>query len=275
MGKSPDRLTSLQNPRLKYIRRLAVKGFGEKEGKFLAEGSLLVEEALLSRWPLELLVYTGEWRESPSGRKILELARKAAVPGLEVAGEIFAKLAATQTPQGVLAVARRQEEDFSALIKKKPALLVLVDGVQDPGNLGTIIRSADAAAADGVLLTKGTVDLYNPKTVRGTMGSLFHLPVLTVAQARAALKEMAGAGLQLVAGDPSAETLLFACDFTRPTVLAVGNEARGCSPEILRLADRVVRIPMPGRAGSLNVAAAAAVMLYEVVRQRCFFPHRP
>lgn len=268
-GKNSTAVTSPQNPRLKYVRRLAGRRFREREGKFLVEGSLLVEEALLSRWPLELLVFTEEWKKSSPGRKILALAKRAAVPLLEVAAGIFAELAGTQSPQGVLAVARRREENFPALVRRKPALLVLVDAVQDPGNLGTIIRCADAAGAGGVLVTKGTVDPYNPKTVRGTMGSLFHLPVLALAETAEALQEVAGAGLQLVVGDPGAKTPLFACDFTRPTLIAVGNERRGCAPEILAQADKIVCIPMPGRANSLNVAAAAAIMLYEAVRQRC------
>ncbi|MEW6273713.1 MAG: RNA methyltransferase [Bacillota bacterium] len=261
-------VASLQNPQIKYIRKLAQRKFREKEKKFLVEGSLMVAEAFSFRWPLELLVYTGEWSASDAGQKILSMAEEVNLRSLLVEKAIFKKLTATDTPQGVLAVACRREEELAALLKKKPSLLLLVDAVQDPGNLGTIIRSADAAGANGVILTQGTVDLYNPKTLRATMGSLFHLPVLTASGVDGVLAQLAGVGLQLVVGDPEGETLLSHCDFTRPTVLVIGNEARGCSEKILQRADQIIRIPMPGRAESLNVAMAAAIMLYEVVRQR-------
>ncbi len=261
-------VTSPQNPQIKYLRKLAQRKFREKERRFIVEGSLLVAEALSFGWPLELLVYTGEWGASRQGQKILRLAEKINLKRLEVDKALFAELAATQTPQGVLAVARRREDGLTGLLEKKPSLFVLADAVQDPGNLGTIVRCADAAAADGVLLTKGTVDLFNPKTLRATMGSVFHLPVLTVVETDRLLAQLARAGLQLVVGDPEAKKILPDCNFTLPTVLAVGNEARGCSDEIMKRAHQVVRIPMPGRAESLNVAMAAAIMLYEVVRQR-------
>ena len=260
-------VASLQNPQIKYIRKLARRKFREKEQKFLVEGTLMVAEALQSNWPLELLIYTAEWGAAPAGQEILSLAGEVNLPCVLVEKRVLAAAAAAQTPQGVLAVARRREENPAGLFRRKPSLLLLVDAVQDPGNFGAMIRAADAAGADGVLFTGGTVDLYNPKTLRATMGSVFHLPVLPVL-AEELPAQFSGAGLQLVAGDPGAEEVLAGCDLTRPTVLAVGNEARGCSEKILCRADRVVRIPMPGRAQSLNAAMAAAIMLYEAVRQR-------
>jgi len=261
-------VASLQNPRIKYIRKLAHRKFRDKEQKFLVEGSLMVAEALRVSWPLELLVYTGEWGAGAAGQTILRLAGEANLKCLAVEKKVFDALASTDTPQGVLAVARQREENLTGLLGRKPSLLLLADAVQDPGNFGTMIRSADAAGAEGVLFTGGTVDLYNPKTLRATMGSVFHLPVLPVSGGEELLEQLSRAGLQLVAGDPGAKEILSGCDLTRPTVLAVGNEARGCSEKILQKADRVVRIPMPGRAESLNAAMAAAIMLYEAVRQR-------
>jgi len=261
-------VASLQNPQIKYIRKLGHRKFREKEQKFLVEGNLMVAEALRFNWPLGLLVYTGEWGASAAGQTILRLAGEANLKCLAVEKKVFDAIASTDTPQGVLAVACRKEEDLPTMLGRKPSLLLLVDAVQDPGNFGTMIRSADAAGADGVLFTRGTVDLYNPKTLRATMGSVFHLPVLPVSGVEELLEQLSRAGLQLVAGDPGAKEILADCDFTRPTVLAVGNEVRGCSEKILQRADRVVRIPMPGRAESLNAAMAAAIMLYEAVRQR-------
>jgi TrmH family RNA methyltransferase len=259
---------SFQNPRLKYIRKLAQQKFREKERKFIVEGSLMVEEALSSKWPLEILVYTNEWSFSRAGRKILQQAEEINLKKLEVEKIVFNRLATAETPQGVLAVAHQKENDLVNLLRNNLSLLLLVDAIQDPGNLGAIIRSADAAAVQAVLFTRGTVELYNPKTLRATMGSLFHLPVLAVLEVDSLLEQLTACGWQLVVGDPKAEIILSRHNFTRPTVLAVGNESRGCSEKILKRANQIVSIPMPGRAESLNVAAAAAIMLYEVVRQR-------
>jgi len=261
-------VTSAQNTLVKYIQKLAQRKFREKEQKFCLEGSLMVEEALLCRWPLELLAYTEEWGSSPAGRDILGLAREKNLKRIEIKENIFKRISTAQTPQGVLAVARFPEGNLADLLAQKPSLLVLVDAVRDPGNLGTIIRSADAAAAGGVLLTKETVDLYNPKTLRATMGSIFHLPVIADLETDELPSLLSSAGLRIVAGDPAAKDILSSCNFTLPTVLAVGNEGRGCSETLLKKAGQVVRIPMPGLAESLNVALAASIMLYEVVRQR-------
>jgi TrmH family RNA methyltransferase len=261
-------VTSLHNPQVKYLSCLARRRFREREGKFIIEGNLMVREALLYKWPLEQLIYIPSWEKSSQGQTILALASAAGIQLLEVSEAVFCKLAGTKTPQGVLAVGRYQETPLTQLFDRSPSLLLLVDGVQDPGNLGTIVRSADAAGAQGVILLKGTVDLYNPKTLRATMGSLFHLPAIEVSQAGDVLRFASATGLQLVAGAPAAVETLSSCDLTLPTILAVGNESSGCSDEILRQANHVVSISMPGHAESLNAAVAASIMLYEAVRQR-------
>lgn len=261
-------IVSSQNTLIKYIQKLDRRKSREKEKRFCLEGSLMVEEALLFRWPLELLVYTREWSIGRAGRNILRLASEINLKRIEIKEAVFLGISTTQTPQGVLAVARFPQNSPEELLARKPTLLVLVNSVRDPGNLGAIIRCTDAAGADGVLLTKKTVDPYNPKTLRATMGSIFHLPVVTGLETDNLPSLFSSVGLRIVAGDPSARDILSSCDFTLPTVLAVGNEARGCSETLLKKADRIVRIPMPGRAESLNVALATSIMLYEVVRQR-------
>jgi TrmH family RNA methyltransferase len=161
------------------------------------------------------------------------------------------------------------------------ALVVVVDGVQDPGNLGTIIRSADAVAATGVIVGRGSADVYNPKTLRATMGSLFHLPIVSgvdlpalLAQVAAEAIEGSGAGEargpQVVGATLRATLSCFDADMTQPTWLVLGNEGAGVSPAVAGCVTREVRIPMPGRAESLNVAMAATVLLFEALRQRRF-----
>ncbi len=146
-------------------------------------------------------------------------------------------------------------------------LVVAVDGVQDPGNLGTIIRSADAVGAQGIVLGKGTVDLYNPKTVRSTMGSMFHLPIAEADLTQLLPRAQAG-GAQLVITDLSASRSCYDLDLTKPTWLVLGNEGSGVSPEVSALVNETVIIPMRGESESLNVAMAATVLLFEAMRQR-------
>lgn len=259
---------SKANPHIKYVRRLARRRYRDKEGRFLLEGVRLVAEALHCGWPVEMLIYT----PAVNGRAmtLVDSARERGIQLLPVAEKLLAELADTSTPQGVLAVVQKPGYTLERILAREPSLVVLVDGVQDPGNLGTIIRSADAAGADGVILFPGTVDLYNPKTIRATMGSLFHLPVTTVRDGQEVLARLSTAGLQLVAGTPGATIPLPRLDLTRPTVLVVGNEGAGLSSLLLSAAGHLVGIPMPGRAESLNVAAAASIMLYEVIRQRMY-----
>ncbi|MDD4335515.1 MAG: RNA methyltransferase, partial [Desulfotomaculaceae bacterium] len=148
------------------------------------------------------------------------------------------------------------------------ALLVLVDGVQDPGNLGAIVRSADAAGAGGVVLLKGSADIYNPKALRATMGSIFHLPIIQGVAADEIIPYLTRRGIKIVAGDPRAGRVLFEVDLKAPCALAVGSEASGVGALLRESVDELARIPMPGRAESLNVAISVSIMLYEALRQR-------
>lgn len=262
-------MISKQNPRIKYLRRLANRRFRDQEGKFLVEGVRFVEEALSSSWPVEMLVYCPKLTESPRGNALLASAAVRGAGRVEVQDTLFRELAGTDHPQGVLAVVgqrRLRLEDL--LVAGDPALLVLVDGVQDPGNLGTIVRSADAAGAGGVLLFKDTADVYNPKALRATMGSLFHVPVvqgLTVAEV---MPFLAQGKIKVVAGDPHGVRPVYECDLTGPCALLVGSEAEGIREVARGVVNELVRIPMPGRAESLNVAISTAILLYEAVRQR-------
>ncbi|TEB11070.1 TrmH family RNA methyltransferase [Pelotomaculum propionicicum] len=262
-------MLSRYNPRIKYIRRLAIRRFRDREKRFVAEGVRFVEEALASSWPVEALVYCGKIGESRRGEELLKKADSMNIAVIEVDETLFDELAGTETPQGVLAVVRQGAavlEDLAAA--PAPALLVVVDGVQDPGNLGTIVRSADAAGAGGVILLKGTTDIYNPKACRATMGSIFHLPVLQGLTAAEVLPFLAGRSIATIAGDPRGAKPVAAADLTRPCALIVGSESGGINAALLDMVDDKVRIPMPGRAESLNVAVAVSIMLYEALRQR-------
>lgn len=192
------------------------------------------------------------------------------VPWYEATTEVMAKCSDTVHHQGVFAVIRKYHRSLQEVLDEPDALVLAADRVQDPGNAGTMIRSADAAGATAVILGKGCVDLYNPKTIRSTMGSLFHLPVLEW-DLKDALRQAAERGIRIVSATLDAEQSFYDIDFTRSTWILMGSEAHGVSPDLLSLVNQRVKIPMKGRAESLNVAMASTIVLYEAFRQRHFY----
>jgi TrmH family RNA methyltransferase len=270
-------ITSIRSPRVKAARQLAKRSFRQRARSFLAEGPQAVREALSMReipdagagGPVvtELFVTGAAWP------RYAELAAQAAEQGAAVhavSGEVMAELAQTITPQGVLAVCRFVDVPLEQLVAAAPRLVVLLANVRDPGNAGTVLRTADAAGADGVIFSDASVDPYNGKCVRASAGSLFHLPVVVGSPLRQAAEALARAGVQVLAADGSAGLELDALEsdgaLRRPTAWLFGNEAWGLPGDLLTLADRAVAVPIYGRAESLNLAAAAAVCLYASAR---------
>jgi rRNA methylases len=262
----PIMLNSTQNPRVKSWSSLLEKKGRDKAGMFLAEGIHLVQEALRAGLEISAVVYDAE-RGVPEElaaalARLPEARIFAASPG------VMAKCTGTDTPPPVFAVVGKPEPDLSAPFRPG-CLAVVLDGVRDPGNVGTIIRTADAVGADAVLLGKGCADPYNPKTVRSTMGSLFHVPVVT-GDLRLLLPEAKRKGIRLVGTSLQATASCYELDWKPATWLLMGSEADGLSADSIALMDEAVRIPMRGKAESLNVAMASTVLLYEAMRQRMF-----
>ncbi len=220
-----------------------------------------MEAALAAGAPVEqLLVAPGA--SSPRLIALLETARARQIPLVEVAPHVLEAVSEVETPQGVVAVVRHRAASLQDALARRDLLLLIVDRVQDPGNLGTMIRTADAAGASAVAVTPGTVDPTNPKTARATMGSLFHLPVVEL-EAEALRAALSARGVRLIAADSAGTVTARAADYTRPLAVAVGNEGEGLAPAWVEAADQVVRVPLAGRAESLNAAVAAAIVLYE------------
>ncbi len=243
---------------LKLVRNLLEKRSARrKEGRFVVEGPHLVEEA---GDKVECVVYCEQL-------PIVKTSEERGVPCYKISRQQFEELSGVETPQGVLAVVREFEYQFRDVLKADKTLVVYCLGVQDPGNLGTIIRSADAFGASGVILSKGTVDLYNPKVVRSTMGSLFHLPIITVEDDQETIEHLRRKGVRIIATAAEAKKDISSAVLTGPLAVLVGNEGAGLPGEITKLADENVRIPIPGKADSLNVGMATSVVLYEVLRQ--------
>ena len=272
-------LTSIRSPKVKAARQLAKRALRLRARSFLAEGPQAVEAALTRGGVVSQLFITAAARARHAD--LADQATRQGAQVLAVSGEVMAELAQTITPQGVLAVCRYIDIPLARLAASGPRLVVILVNVRDPGNAGTVLRTADAAGADGVIFSDASVDPYNSKCVRATAGSLFHLPLVAGVPVAGAVSAMREAGLRILAADGRASRSL---DETgpdepgsllgRPTAWMFGNEAWGLPPGLLALADEAVAVPIYGKAESLNLAAAAAVCLYASARAARMPPAR-
>ena len=263
-------LENPRSPRIRGVAKLARRATRAETGLFLLEGPQSVAEALSFRPELVVELYA-----TPTALERYPAIAAAAVDaGVDVefvTEQVLDAMADTVTPQGIIAVCDQfpmSAKDILLRASKaqKPGLVAILEEVRDPGNAGTIIRAADAAGADGVIFSGRSVDLYNPKVVRASTGSIFHLPVAVGAELSTVLERARSAGLQIIAADIKGEDLLAARQngvLERPTAWLFGNEARGLSDEQLAAADHVITVPIYGRAESMNLATAASVCLYE------------
>ena len=259
-------LLTKSSGRVKAARRLARRASRAELGLFLAEGPQAVREALtLENCVREVFAVPGAAAQHP---EIHEAS--AGLPWHLVDEAALASLAETVHPQGLVAVCRAVDRPLDDLLDARPRLLAVCADVRDPGNAGTVIRCADAAGADGVVLTGSSVDPFNGKTVRATAGSLFHLPLAVGGDPRDVVRRLREAGLTVLAADGAGETDLNEAEerglLDRPTAWLFGNEAWGLPADLAALADHRVAIPIHGRAESLNLATAAAVCLYSSAR---------
>ncbi len=263
-------IQSMQNPMIKYYQKLKKRKFRESEKKFLVEGVRFVEEALRTQGLIDSLIYSLELIDSERGQRLLSWAGEQGARMISVEKSIINYLASTEAPQGVMAVCEMKEwtieEVFHVNDREmiKSPIIVLVDGVADPGNLGTIIRSAHAFGAKGVILMSGTVDIYNDKALRATMGSIFHLPVINNILIKDLPIRLFDDEWQLLMGVPRGGSLLNSVDLKSPSVLLVGSEAEGASTDFYMLPHKKVTVPMAGNVESLNVAVAASIMLFQI-----------
>ncbi len=255
-------IQSIENSTWKKLKKLTNHKQRKKQNLFLLEGQRLIAEALRSGWPLQTVFLHPEFKLEA---ELLGKLQEQKVRLVTLAEPLFRQLAETQTPQGIVALA--------PLPGQRPwrfadnPLLIIVDGVQDPGNLGTIFRTADALGASALWQVKGTVDIFNSKTLRASMGSVFRLPFQAEMEKEEVLAQLAQKKLPLWVGMPEAGNVLWQQDLTRPMALLLGSEACGPSPELLAEASPL-HIPMPGKTESLNVAMATTIFLYEICRQR-------
>jgi TrmH family RNA methyltransferase len=255
-------ITSRQHPIVKEFRELAR---GNRD-LMLLDGWHLLAEAASARVPVEKIAICGP--PSSAEQRIVDQLRRNGAQIVDVSGTVLNALSPVNSPTGVVASARRPSVSQSALVSPPPALVLAATGLQDPGNVGAIIRSAAAAGATGVVVDESSADPWGWKALRASMGSAFHLPVLRTRTLAALIEQWRRAAIRVVATVPRNGTLLHDMEFTPPTVLLLGGEGAGLPDDLIANADGRVSIPMRGGIESLNAAVAAALLLYEAQRQR-------
>jgi len=262
-------LTNPRSDRVKAVRALSRRSVRSRAGEFLAEGPQAVREAVAFRPDLVRDVYvTPEAAERHAA--IAEAARTADLWVHEVSPEVLAAMCDTESPQGIAAVCRVLDVPLDVVLADLPpdALVCVLTNVRDPGNAGTVIRGADAAGADAVIVSDASVDVYNSKVVRSTVGSLWHLPLSVGAAVPDILAALRGRGVRLLAADGAGTTLLHDADLSGSHAWVMGNEAWGLPQEVRDACDDVVRVPIHGHAESLNLAMAATICLYASAEAR-------
>jgi TrmH family RNA methyltransferase len=258
------RVDSRQNARVKELRRAFAEAAPNDQGEIAIEGVHLVEEAIRSGLRLSAVFFSESARER-SHKLLPQLSSHA--EALLLPDEVFASAVPSETPQGVAALVRMKPSKIEEVLAAKPALLVITAGLQDPGNLGTIARSAEAFGVTGLLLGEKTVSPWNWKAVRASAGSLFRLPTVKVELAKALLQIKAG-GVRVLATSSHRGISISDADLSEPLAFVVGSEGAGVPKNVLAQADEVVMIPQSSRVESLNAGIATSIMLYEAARQR-------
>jgi TrmH family RNA methyltransferase len=269
-----EKISSLQNPRVKQLVKLRDRRPRDEAGVFLVEGYREIRRALERHVPLREIYFSPEWFLGENEPALIAQARAAGAEAIELSKDAFAKVAYRERPDGLLAVApqwKRSLDDLGTVLLKdgsaKPPFLLVVEAIEKPGNLGTILRSADAAGCDAVIVCDPVTDIFNPNVVRASTGVLFSVPLVVDESARVAawLRERK---VRTIATTPAAEKLYTDVDLTGPLAVIMGSEQYGLSEFWLKQSDQPVRIPMAGQADSLNVAMATIITLFEAVRQR-------
>ena len=253
-------IESPKNNLVKKINTLATTKGRKNSEEFLVEGNKFVL-SIPKSWEVTNTVFSETYAENNLGE-----VQKAINP-IIFKDSIFNTASDTMTPAGVMAVVKMRKFSLNDILACPKKFIVIACNLQDPGNMGTIIRTANAAGASGIVVSKDSADIFSPKVVRSAAGSLFNLPI-AVMDVEVAAKELKANGVQLVATDLSTDLSPYQTDFTRPLALMIGNESRGLSDEMLALADVKVRLPMSEQVESLNASVASGVLMYEVVRQR-------
>ena len=247
-------ITSKDNEIIKNIKKLKEKKY--RLDTYIVEGIKMVKEAISENQEIELIAIREDFKIDFDTKKIKIVT---------ISNKIFNDISDVKTPQGILAVIKKNQNNQ---IETNQEYILALDSLQDPGNMGTIIRTADSANIYQIIINKTTVDPYSPKVIRSTMGAIYRTNIIEVEDLKATLKEMKLKGFQIITTDLKATQSIYDINYTNKTIVVIGNEANGVSQEILQTADKKVIIPMLGKTESLNASIAASIMIYEYVRQK-------
>lgn len=261
-------ITSSQNEKIKQLLKLKKSRERKKTKTFLIEGYREILRALEGKIEIDSLYFSKElFLKNVNEKSLIFAAKKTGAKLFQIPAHLFTKMSYRDRPDGLLALGKEPHLGLDNLPKKKAPFLLVAESIEKPGNLGTILRTADAVGVDGVIVSDPCTDLYNPNTIRSSVGSLFTQMVIegTKEEVNSYLEKHQ---IRKIAASPDAKTLFTEMDFQKPTAIFVGSEQYGLTEKTLDLADEKVRIPMYGKADSLNVAQATTLLLYEVVRQR-------
>ena len=255
-------ITSIANPQVKELLQLQKKSKARNEkGVFIVEGVKMFQEAPRDR--IEK-VYLSESFEKKRGKE-MDLS---GLPVEVLSDKVFSHVSDTKTPQGILCLVKQKKVDLSKMLEKTTPFLMVLDNLQDPGNLGTIVRTAEGAGVTGIIMSRDTVDIYNPKTIRSTMGSVYRMPFFYVEDILEFLEDLRGQGIRTYAAHLDGANNYDEENYREACAFLIGNEGNGLRDEVAKKADIWIKIPMCGQVESLNAAIASSILMYEVSRQR-------
>lgn len=268
-----ETITSRQNP---FVKRLISARQGRERHMLFVEGIRLVEDLLNTSLHVDAIAYSPVLHDTDRGQALYDRIQTLPCRGTLLTEKLMQSVSGVETPQGIIALAHRLHFDLTDVIEDvTPQLLIFADGLQDPGNLGALVRTAEATGTTGVITSRQSVDPFQAKALRSSAGSAFRLPIATHQQTPQVLEKARKAGIRIVTADAKAPMLFSEYDWTQPTLLWLGSEGNGLPNDAVQTADTSVRIPMAGQLESLNITVATAILLYEAARQRMNLQAQP
>ncbi len=261
-------ITSSSNNTIKHVKSLKKKKYRERYNEFIVEGLRILEHGIKNNAMFSGIFYSDEFEDNLEASKLLSYINEKDIPVYKLDRKIFKEIADTENPQGILATVIKKDYQIHNIINKDNFTIVILDRLQDPGNLGTIIRTSDAAGVDAVVITKGCVDVYNEKTVRSTMGSIFTIPILKIDDINDFIDNLIEKKINIVSTTLDSNFYHYDINYGKKNAIIIGNEGNGIDEEIIHKSNIKVKIPMMGKAESLNASVAAGIIIYETLRQK-------
>lgn len=260
-------ISSPSNKFVKEIKSLHKKKERWNSKKFFVEGIKSVYESIVSDGKIDYILYSESLFKINGGMNLYEFITKKNLKLIEITDKLLNSICDTENPQGIIAVINIDSYKLEDVLKENNFILIL-DRLQDPGNMGTIIRTADALGVDFIIISEGCVDVFNPKTIRSTMGSIFHIPLVFCEDIFKTISLLKSKNISIMSTALDNSKDCYKVDLKKNLGIIIGNEANGVSEELIHLSDELLKIPMEGKAESLNAAIASAIIIYEVIRQR-------